>query len=159
MADSQVASRWGNITDFQGFDLITPNEREARFALADQDSGIRPLASTLYRRGPVQDADPQAGRARACSPAASSDHESLDSFFVVDSFVERLADAVGAGDALLAYATLSMLATRIGSRWRPSSGSMAAACECEYDGNIPVTPEDVRRKIDAVERQAKYAFS
>jgi len=26
--------RWGNIIDFQGFDLITPNEREARFALA-----------------------------------------------------------------------------------------------------------------------------
>ena len=25
-----------------------PNEREARFALADQDSGIRPLASSLY---------------------------------------------------------------------------------------------------------------
>src|SRR5262249_16177451 len=48
VADSQVATRWGNITDFQGFDLITPNEREARFALGDQDSGIRPLASNLY---------------------------------------------------------------------------------------------------------------
>ena len=48
VADSQVASRWGNITEFSGFDLITPNEREARFALADQDSGIRPLASALY---------------------------------------------------------------------------------------------------------------
>ena len=48
VADSQVASRWGNITEFKGFDLITPNEREARFALADQDLGIRPLASNLY---------------------------------------------------------------------------------------------------------------
>src|SRR5262247_3468741 len=48
VADSQVASRWGNILEFKGFDLITPNEREARFALADQDSGIRPLASDLY---------------------------------------------------------------------------------------------------------------
>ena len=37
VADSQVASRWGNITEFKNFDLITPNEREARFALADQD--------------------------------------------------------------------------------------------------------------------------
>jgi hypothetical protein len=33
---------------------------------------------------------------------------------------------------------------------------MAAACECELDGNIPVTPADVRAKIDAVERQANY---
>ena len=50
VADSQVASRWGNITEFQGFDLITPNEREARFALGDQDSGIRPLAADTLRR-------------------------------------------------------------------------------------------------------------
>ena len=28
-------------------------------------------------------------------------------------------------------------------------GSMAAACECEHDGNIPVTPANVLRKIDA----------
>ena len=38
--DSQVASRWGNITEFKNFDLITPNEREARFSLADQDSTV-----------------------------------------------------------------------------------------------------------------------
>ena len=44
VADSQVASRWGNILDFQNFDIITPNEREARFSLGDQDSVIRPLA-------------------------------------------------------------------------------------------------------------------
>ena len=65
VADSQVASRWGNILEFGGFDLITPNEREARFALGDQDSAIRPLAAELYRRGAMQDADPQARRARS----------------------------------------------------------------------------------------------
>ena len=48
VADSQVASRWGNILEFKGFDLITPNEREARFALADQDTGVRPLAAKLH---------------------------------------------------------------------------------------------------------------
>jgi len=47
-ADSQVATRWGNILAFTGFDLVTPNEREARFSMADQDSGIRILASELY---------------------------------------------------------------------------------------------------------------
>ena len=51
VADSQVASRWGNILEFKGFDLITPNEREARFALGDQDSVVRPLALELYRAG------------------------------------------------------------------------------------------------------------
>jgi hypothetical protein len=33
---------------------------------------------------------------------------------------------------------------------------MAAACECEVDGNVPVTPQDVRRKIEALEREANY---
>ena len=48
VADSQVASRWGNVLEFKGFDLLTPNEREARFALADQDTGVRPLAAKLH---------------------------------------------------------------------------------------------------------------
>ena len=50
VADSQVASRWGNILDFSGFDLITPNEKEARFSMADQDSSVGPLASALYEK-------------------------------------------------------------------------------------------------------------
>ena len=35
-------------------------------------------------------------------------------------------------------------------------GTLAAACECEKDGNIPVNAEDVRHKLDAVERAAKF---
>jgi bifunctional ADP-heptose synthase (sugar kinase/adenylyltransferase) len=151
VADSQVASRWGNITDFQGFDLITPNEREARFALGDQDSGIRPLASNLYDAARCRLLILKLGE-RGVLSCCSADHESLDSFFVIDSFVDRLVDAVGAGDALLAYATLAMLA--VGDAGVATIlGSMAAALECECDGNIPVTADDLRSKIDAIERQ------
>ena len=154
VADSQVASRWGNITEFKNFDLITPNEREARFALADQDSGIRPLASALYDEARCKTLMLKLGE-RGVLTCRSSDHESLDSFVVVDSFVERLTDAVGAGEALLAYATLSKLATG-SDAMATILGSMAAACECEHDGNTVITPDDVRRKIDTVERQATY---
>jgi rfaE bifunctional protein kinase chain/domain len=154
VADSQVASRWGNITEFKDFDLITPNEREARFALADQDSGIRPLASALYDEARCKTLVLKLGE-RGVLTCRSSDHQSLDSFIVVDSFAERVVDAVGAGDALLAYATLAKLATG-SDAIATILGSMAAACECEVDGNIPITPQDVGRKIDAVERQANY---
>jgi rfaE bifunctional protein kinase chain/domain len=152
VADSQVASRWGNITDFRGFDLITPNEREARFALGDQDIGIRPLASALYDAADCKLLILKLGD-RGVLTCRGRDHERLDSFFVVDSFVERLVDAVGAGDALLAYATLAMLSTN-NSVVATILGSMAAACECEVEGNSPVTPADVRRKIDNTEKQA-----
>ncbi len=154
VADSQVASRWGNIIEFQGFDLITPNEREARFALADQDMGIRPLSSRLYDEARCKTLILKLGD-RGVLTCRSSDHVALDSFLVVDSFVGRLTDAVGAGDALLAYATLSMVATR-SEVIATILGSIAAACECEQDGNIPISPEDVLRKIDSAERLAKY---
>lgn len=155
VADSQVASRWGNITDFGGFDLITPNEREARFALGDQDSGIRPLASNLYDAARCKLLILKLGE-RGVLSCRSSDHESLDSFLVIDSFVDRLVDAVGAGDALLAYATLAMLAGG-DDAVATILGSLAAAAECEVDGNIPVSREDVSAKIDSIERQLAYA--
>ena len=150
VADSQVASRWGNITDFKGFDLITPNEREARFALADQDSGVRPLASMLYDSAEAKLLMLKLGE-RGMLVCRSDDHESLDSFYVIDSFVDNLVDPVGAGDALLAYSTLSMLVN--GDDATASIlGAMAAACECEVDGNVPITSEAMHEKIDRVEK-------
>jgi cytidyltransferase-like protein len=155
VADSQVASRWGNITEFKGFDLITPNEREARFALADQDSGIRPLASAIYNAAECKTLILKLGD-RGVLTCQSAQHEDLNSFFVLDSFVDRLVDAVGAGDALLAYATLGMLVS--GSPAQATIlGSIAAACECEKDGNIPIGPLDVQAKLEAAERQVEFA--
>jgi rfaE bifunctional protein kinase chain/domain len=154
VADSQVASRWGNITDFQGFDLITPNEREARFALGDQDSGIRALASDLYDASHCKLLILKLGE-RGVLTCRNNDHDSLDSFFVMESFVEKLVDAVGAGDALAAYATLAMLAS--GSEVQATIlGSIAAACECEFDGNVPVTPERVLARLNLIESQMNY---
>jgi sugar/nucleoside kinase (ribokinase family) len=154
VADSQVASRWGNITEFEGFDLVTPNEREARFALGDQDSGVRPLASQLYDAAKCRTLILKLGD-RGVLTCRSADHEALDSFFIVDSFVDRVVDAVGAGDALLSYATLSMLTTE-NEVIATILGSMAAAVECEVDGNIPVHPADVRGKIERLEKQVAY---
>ena len=153
VADSQVASRWGNITEFKGFDLITPNEREARFAMADQDSTVGLLASLLkdacdYRNLILKLGD----RGIFCT---NYEPEAKDSYFSVDSFANNVVDAVGAGDALLAYSTLTMMAT--GSLVMASIlGSMAAACECELDGNIPIRSENVLAKIDAVEKLTGY---
>jgi rfaE bifunctional protein kinase chain/domain len=154
VADSQVASRWGNITEFKGFDLITPNEREARFSIADQDSGIRPLASQIYDAAECGTLILKLGD-RGVLTCRNSDHHLLDSFFVVDSFVDHLEDAVGAGDALLAYATLAMMTTG-SAPIATVLGSFAAAVECEQDGNVPVTPADVLKKINAIQRRANF---
>ena len=148
VADSQVASRWGNILDFKGFDLITPNEQEVRFSLADQDSVIRPLALELYKQAQCKTLIMKLGNKGIltyCAPSNSS-----GSFFSIDSFCENLVDPIGAGDALLAYSTLGMVATNspvISS----ILGSFAAGVACEIEGNNPVTPEAVINKLERVE--------
>jgi rfaE bifunctional protein kinase chain/domain len=154
VADSQVASRWGNILEFENFDLITPNEREARFALGDQDSVIRPLAQELHKRAGCKTLVLKCGD-RGIIVYRSHTREDYRNFFVVDSFAERVVDAVGAGDALLAYCTLAMVATR-NDVIATILGNMAAGIECEHEGNWPVTPELVLKKIDSVERMVKY---
>lgn len=156
VADSQVASRWGNITEFQGFDLITPNEREARFALGDQDSGIRPLASRLYDEAQCKTLILKLGE-KGLLTCCNNQHDSLNSFVFIDSFADHVVDAVGSGDALLAYASLS-LAKGFSPAVASIVGSMAAACECEVDGNIPITTEDVIKKIQQIAKHSGYLF-
>lgn len=156
VADSQVASRWGNILDFKGFDLITPNEREARFALGDQDSVVRPLALELYKQAECGTLILKMGERGLITyrgvPKATED---VRSFFVVDTFARDVVDAVGSGDALLAYATLCMVAT--GNAVIASViGSIAAAVECEHDGNIPVEPARVTEALDRIEKRAVF---
>ena len=155
VADSQVASRWGNITEFKGFNLITPNERESRFALGDQDSTIGGLSRLLLDAAEYKNLILKLGeRGIFCStPSATPDR---DSYFSIDSFSSNVVDAVGAGDALLAYATLAMLATN-SLVIAGILGSIAAACECECDGNVPIHPEDVLNRIGAIEQLTDYA--
>jgi len=157
VADSQVASRWGNILEFEGFDLITPNEREARFALADQDSVVRPLAGELYRRSGCKTLLLKCG-SRGIIVYRSMELEDYRAFFVVETFAERVVDAVGAGDALLAYATLAMVATN-NEVIASILGNMAAGVECEHEGNWLVTPDQLLKKIDAIEKIVNYDIS
>jgi rfaE bifunctional protein kinase chain/domain len=154
VADSQVASRWGNILDFHGFDLITPNEKEARFSLADQDSVIRPLALELYKRAGCKTLIVKMGERGIITYRHGTDH--VRSFFTIDSFAGQVVDPVGAGDALLAYSTLGLTAT--GNPVIASVlASMAAGVACEHDGNTPVTPAQVLEKINTIEKRVQFA--
>lgn len=154
VADSQVASRWGNILEFKGFDLITPNEREARFALGDQDSVVRPLGSELWRRAECKVLMLKLGERGMITFRGEPDPQSRF-FFNLDSFAENSVDPVGAGDALLAYSTLAMVAA--GNEVIASIlGAFAAGLECEHDGNVPITHKDMLARINKVERQIRY---
>lgn len=156
VADSQVASRWGNILDFAGCDMITPNEEEVRFALGDQDSVIRPLGSALFDLARCRILMLKLGARGMMTFRASIVDEDRRSFFSVDSLArDAVVDPVGSGDALLAYATLSQVAT--GNEVIASIvGTVAAGLECEFEGNIPVTPDLVVSRLNELEKASDF---
>lgn len=156
VADSQVASRWGNILEFKDFDLLTPNEREARFALADQDSVVRPLATELFRQAACRTLILKLGDKGILTYRTRTANDPR-TVIAVDSFVDTVEDAVGAGDALLAYASLAMVATKGNETIASILGTIAAGVECEHVGNLPVTPDAVRKKLDRIEQLARFS--
>jgi len=150
VADSQVASRWGNVLDFKGFDLITPNEKEARFSLGDQDSTIRPLGSELFSKSGTKLLILKMGDRGIM--VFRDDSGSARDFFQIDSFVENLIDPVGAGDALLAYSSVVLRHTK-SALASAIVGSIAASIACEKIGNTPVNIAEVLDRLKMLEKK------
>ena len=159
VADSQVATRWGNIIDFLNFDLITPNEREARFSLADQDSSISVLSRNLVKHTKLKNLILKLGERGLVSVNIKGKNslkiKDKSAAFALPSFAKNVIDSTGTGDALLAYATPAIVLTKslvLGS----ILGSLAAASECEKNGNIAITPSEILKKISDIENSTKY---
>ena len=130
VADSQVSNRWGTILDFKNFNLILPNEKEARFSLADQDSGIRQLGTKLFRNSKSQYLILKLGKRGTFTFRKSAFHPR--DFFPIESLVSNFEDGLGAGDAMLA----TLLALIVSKNIVISSilGNLAAAIVCENKG-------------------------
>ena len=75
--------------------------------------------------------------------------------FSIGVFTENILDAVGTGDALLAYSSLSL---KVSNSLVKASiiGSFAASCACEIEGNKPIDIETIINKIKQVEKKINY---
>jgi sugar/nucleoside kinase (ribokinase family) len=114
---------------------------------------VRPLALDLYLKARCKTLILKLGERGIITYRAPGSE--VRAFFTVDTFAENVVDAVGAGDALLAYSSLSLKTT--GSTVIASIlGSLAAAVACEHDGNNPVSPDALLSKLDAVEKRSRF---
>jgi rfaE bifunctional protein kinase chain/domain/rfaE bifunctional protein nucleotidyltransferase chain/domain len=145
IGDSQVASRWGNILDFQSFDLITPNEKEVRFSLGDQDSNLSALSRKIIEKSNCKNVIIKIGKYGAMSISIKKNKDYTA--FSIPAFTNNVIDAVGTGDALLAYSSLTYSQTKCVAR-AMLIGSIAAACEAEIFGNIPISINQIEKKIE-----------
>ena len=75
--------------------------------------------------------------------------------FTIPSFATKVIDSTGSGDALLSYATLAMVASR-SLLISGIIGSVAAACECENDGNVAIDPDQLIIKLNSIEDSSRY---
>jgi rfaE bifunctional protein kinase chain/domain/rfaE bifunctional protein nucleotidyltransferase chain/domain len=151
VADSQVASRWGNVLDFKGVDLITPNEQEVRFAMGDQDTVIRPLVSELYEKSECKVLFLKLGSRGTMTFRSSKVEPQKRSFFSIDSLhLQPIIDPVGAGDAFLAY---SVLAYTVSTNEVISSiiGNIAAGLACETEGNEVIELKKIIERIEEIQ--------
>lgn len=149
VADSQVASRWGNILDFKKFDLISCTEKEARYSLFEQDLPIRSLADELLKKSQVKNLILKLGEKGLISL-----NKLRKDYIVLEPFVENLIDSNGAGDALLAYSSATLFKTKsliISS----IIGIIAASCKCEIKGNIAIDIQALESKIKSISRVLK----
>jgi sugar/nucleoside kinase (ribokinase family) len=111
---------------------------------------MRHLAQQLYSQAQAHNLILKLGERGILAYRQPSAHPR--SFFYLDSFVEDLVDALGAGDALLAA---SALALKCGGSIVQSAilGNVAAAVACESEGNCPVQAEAMLEKLAYLEDQ------
>ncbi|HEX8324948.1 MAG TPA: PfkB family carbohydrate kinase [Tepidisphaeraceae bacterium] len=138
---ADVSGKQSNLLRFRGVDLLCPTEREVRETLGDFAGGIGTVVSRLLRETDVKSALITLGKQGlvACNWPAGDWHASQGRLAThyLPALAERATDPLGAGDALLATASLALAA---GATLQQAAfvGSLAAAVEIRHTGNVPV---------------------
>ena len=148
VADSQSSSQIGDVSRFRGMTLVSPTEREARFAVHDFESGLVVLAEKLRRKADVKNVIITLDEEGVLIHA----EKGKENDWLTDklpAFNTTPKDVSGAGDSFLTCTSMSMA---VGADiWKSSYlGSLAAACQVGRIGNIPLTPRDLKMEINGM---------
>lgn len=136
-ADSQSSSQVGDLSKFESVDFVTSTEREARIELKDESSGLVVLAEKLRSQLNAKNLLLKLGGDGVIIPGADLNGEVL-STDQVPALNDSVVDSSGAGDSLLAAATLS-LASKATVYEATLLGSLVAAIQVGRIGNTPIT--------------------
>ena len=144
-ADSQSSSQVGNVSRFTDMKLITPTEREARFAVHDFESGLVILAEKLTQKSGAKNVVITLGEEGILIHAETNDKNKwlTDRLPAMNSAPR---DVAGAGDSFFICSAMSLA---VGANiWQSSYlGSLAAACQIGRLGNIPLSPSELKAEL------------
>ena len=145
--DLQCSSQVGSVLRFKNFKLLCPNEREARIALQDKDSGLEQISNKILNLTNCENLIMKLG-----TEGFIAYERGIGGYIKRQSFpalsVNPL-DVAGAGDSLLA-----LMATAISSG-QPLMSTAALGCciasiAVETMGNSPIYFDTLRLKISEI---------
>lgn len=143
--DLQCSSQVGSISKFQNYSLLCPNEREARLALQDKDSGLEQISQILLKRTSSERMVMKLGPNGFIAYDRTTENKVISQAFPALSV--NPVDVAGAGDSLLA-----LFSTALASK-QPMMATAALACcmtavAVETMGNTPVCASKLSKALD-----------
>jgi rfaE bifunctional protein kinase chain/domain len=146
-ADAQSSSQIGDIAKYKGIALSTPTEKEARIALADQESGIEKLAHRFLNETKNENLTITLGSQGVLTYSYDpTDPSNFNSEYFC-ALSDTAVDVAGAGDAFLSGAALS-LSSGLNIMEATAIGSIMSAISVKRIGNISINKEDVINYIN-----------
>ena len=144
-ADSQSSSQMGDISRFQGMDLLTPTEHEARISTRNHDDGLVVLAEALRQMSAAHNILLKLGQEGLLIHAGNGkDDDWLTDR--VDALNTAPRDVAGAGDSLLITSALTLASG--GNIWEAAClGSLAAAVQVGRVGNTPLSTQELLQEL------------
>lgn len=145
-ADSQSSSQVGDIGRFQGMNLITPTEREARISARNQEDGLVVLAEQLRKQSIAEHLLLKLGSEGLLIHSNST----MDGQWQTDrinALNVNPKDVAGAGDSLLIASSLALCSG--GTIWEAACiGSIAAAIQVGRVGNTPLKANELIKELN-----------
>jgi rfaE bifunctional protein kinase chain/domain len=144
-ADSQSSSQVGDISRFQGMNLITPTEREARISIRNQEDGLVVLVEKIREQSNVDYVLLKLGEEGLLIHSNSTD----GNVWLTDrigALNKNPKDVAGAGDSLLTVSSLALCCG--GTIWEAAClGSIAAAIQVGRIGNTPIKAKELIEEL------------
>jgi rfaE bifunctional protein kinase chain/domain len=145
-ADSQTSSQVGDLSQFSNIDLITPTEIESRLELMDHSSGLAVIAENLRNKINPKSIIIKLGADGLVINGIKPNGEVL-ALDALPSFNLNPVDVSGAGDSLLAAASLSLVIENNLAK-AALVGSIAAAIQIGRIGNTPISAGNLLALLD-----------
>ena len=143
-ADSQSSSQIGDISRFEGVDLITPTEREARLAVKNKGDGLTVLCERLKNKGNLKHVVlTMAEHGLLVHSDQNDENWRTDQIVALNKYP---IDVAGAGDSFLTTAAMA-LATHANIWEAAYLGNVAASVQVSKTGNVPIIQSELEEHL------------